>query len=71
MIISPGVRANCGGILGGLELVDFFREQFNKRPSDLFNELFFQLKSNKTGDFLKNDATAIFLGVDKNVIVQV
>jgi hypothetical protein len=71
LILSPGIRQNFGNLIEGRDLVDFFRDQFHKRPVEILNELFFQLKKNVQGDFLKHDASAIFVGVDKNAIIQV
>lgn len=49
----------------------FLDKSTDKSAQELLSELFFQLKKNVETDFLKTDASAILIEVDKNAIVQV
>jgi hypothetical protein len=68
---SPGVLQNFEvrgekGLLGKIVL-----EQFDNGPREVLNEIFFQLKKNNEEDFLKFDASVIYLEVDANAFIQV
>jgi len=71
VIVSPGVKRNCGEILAGQKIVDFVRNQMNNPPEDLINEIFYQLKKDRRNEFLMHDASVVYIEVGKNVIVQV
>jgi hypothetical protein len=54
------------------DLVDkLILEQFDNGARELLNEVFFQLKKNNEEDFLKYDASVIYLEVDANAFIQV
>lgn len=68
---SPGVLQNFDsrgekGLLNKIIL-----EQFDNGPREVLNEIFFQLKKNNEEDFLKFDASVIYLEVDANAFIQV
>ncbi|MBK24195.1 MAG: hypothetical protein CME70_09365 [Halobacteriovorax sp.] len=71
VISSPGVRKNCGGFMDEKKYEDFVRERLPLGARDLLNEVYFQLKKKRDSDFLKFDASVIYIEVDKNVIVEV
>lgn len=71
VISSPGVRKNCGGLMNDKKYDDFVKERLPLGARDLLNEVYFQLKRNRDSDFLKHDASVIYIEVDKNVIVEV
>lgn len=71
VISSPGVRKNCGGIMDNKKYGDFVKERLPLGAKELLNEVYFQLKKNRDSDFLKFDASVIYIEVDKNVIVEV
>ncbi|MBL6990756.1 MAG: hypothetical protein ISR65_13305 [Bacteriovoracaceae bacterium] len=71
ILLSPGIRLNSSGIMGNIDLVQFIRNNFNKGPENLINEIFYKLKSNCESSFLKHDSSLIYIEVDKNVIMQV
>lgn len=71
LVLSPGVRKNSSGIIDRVEMIDFFKEQFKATPESLLNELMFQLKNICKSQFFKFDASAVYLEVDTNVIIQI
>ena len=71
LILSPGIHKNCDGIINGEEYIRFVQNNMGEQPKNLFNEIFFQLKKDVEGDFLKHDATVILLEVDTNVIHKI
>lgn len=71
VISSPGVRMNCGGLMDDKKYEDFVKEKLPLGARELLNELYFQLKKKRESDFLKYDASVIYIEVDKNVIVEV
>ena len=71
VISSPGVRRNCGGFIDSQKYEDFLKERLPLGARELLNEVYFQLKKNRESDFLKFDASVIYIEVDKNVIVEV
>ncbi|MBT3584022.1 MAG: hypothetical protein HN509_03870 [Halobacteriovoraceae bacterium] len=70
-VISPGVRKNSYGLIDGVDLITFVKENMDSGPRKLLDELFMALKKIHPGEFLAYDASLIFLEVDQNVIVQV
>ncbi len=71
IFVSPGVLQNFE-VKGekGL-LTKIIKEQFDNGPREVLNEIFFQLKKNTEEDFLKYDASVIYLEVDPNAFMQV
>jgi len=68
---SPGTLQNFKSN-DEVELVDkLILEQFDNGARELLNEVFFQLKKNNEEDFLKYDASVIYLEVDSNAFIQV
>jgi hypothetical protein len=68
---SPGALLNfeARGEKGLLSKV--IKEQFDNGPREVLNEVFFQLKKNNDEDFLKFDASLIYLEVDAHAFIQV
>lgn len=68
---SPGALLNFEerGEKGLLSKV--IMEQFDNGPREVLNEVFFQLKKNNDEDFLKYDASLIYLEVDAHAFIQV
>lgn len=69
--ISPGAFQNYEegqqeGKIGNVVL-----EQFKNGAREILNEAFFQLKKDNEEDFLKYDASIIYLEVDPNAFIQV
>jgi len=50
---------------------NFLKTTAAKSPQEFMSELFYQLKKDLKTDFLKTDASAILIEVDKNAILQV
>lgn len=71
VISSPGIGNNCGGFMDNKKYEDFVKERLPLGARELLNEIYFQLKKNRDSDFLKFDASVIYIEVDKNVIVEV
>lgn len=68
---SPGALLNFE-LMGDKELLSkIVREQTPNGPREVLNEIFFQLKKKNEEDFLKYDASVIYLEVDSNAFVQV
>jgi hypothetical protein len=68
---SPGTIQNFAAT-NEAGLVDkLIVEQFDNGARELLNEVFFQLKKNNEEDFLKFDASVIYLEVDSNAFIQV
>jgi hypothetical protein len=70
LILSPGVLRNFHTRKEELS-PSFYSDLFEQSPSQMINEIFFQMKKEVKGDFLNHDATVIYLEVNPNVIVQV
>ena len=71
VISSPGIRKNCGGFFGDQKYEDFVSERIPLGARELLNDVYFELKRNQDSDFLKFDASVIYIEVDKNVIIEV
>lgn len=73
LIRSSGLKRNLSGTsLEKAEAWQQFMGSINtKTPQEFMSELFYQLKKSQTSDFLKTDASAILIEVDKNAILQV
>lgn len=69
--ISPGVLANFKERSSEDLLDKIIKEQIINGPRELLNEIFFQLKKNNKDEFLKYDASVIYLEVDENAFIQV
>lgn len=71
LLISPGIRKNLKGFVGGEELVTYLKKRaVSKRPSELLNELFFELKRDISDEeMLKYDSTILFFEVDPHAIL--
>lgn len=68
---SPGTLLNFE-LKGEKDLLSkIVREQTPNGPREVLNEIFFQLKKKNEEDFLKFDASVIYLEVDSNAFVQV
>lgn len=68
---SPGTLLNFE-LKGERDLLSkIVREQTPNGPREVLNEIFFQLKKKNEEDFLKFDASVIYLEVDSNAFVQV
>ncbi len=69
--VSPGAFQNYSekGQEGKIETV--ILEQFKNGAREILNEAFFQLKKDNEEDFLKYDASIIYLEVDPNAFIQV
>lgn len=68
---SPGVLLNFDLRTEKELLNKIVREQIQNGPREVLNEIFFQLKKNNEEDFLKYDASVIYLEVDANAFIQV
>lgn len=71
VISSPGVRNNCGDLMDNQNYSKFVKEKLALEPRELLNEIFFQLKKGRDGDFLEFDASVIYIEVDKNAIIEI
>lgn len=71
VVASPGLRQNCQDFLDQRPVADFIKTLCSKNSSDILENIFFELKKNLKGGFLPYDATACFIEVDKNAIIQV
>ncbi|MBC98668.1 MAG: hypothetical protein CME63_13035 [Halobacteriovoraceae bacterium] len=69
--VSPGAFQNYAekGQKDKIETV--ILEQFKNGAREILNEAFFQLKKDNEEDFLKYDASIIYLEVDPNAFIQV
>ncbi len=71
IFLSSGFRHNTDGVINGTALQEFVRKELANPPKELLNELFFQLKKDRETDFLKHDASAIYIEVNRNGIFKV
>jgi hypothetical protein len=71
MLLSPGIKSNCDGLLGGMSHLSFAKDQVKSESRQALDEMFFQLKRFTNTSFLKDDASIIIFEVKPNVIVQV
>ncbi|MCK5073367.1 MAG: hypothetical protein KAQ98_08090 [Bacteriovoracaceae bacterium] len=71
IILSPGIRYNANDLLGNKDMVCFVRELLALEGKEVLTELYYQLQKDQTNEFMRYDASAIFIEVDKNVIMQV
>lgn len=71
VLLSPGLRADCGDRIEGESLMSFVRRMMPDGPQKTLQELFYHLKRNRESSFLKYDATSVYIEVDPNVIVQI
>lgn len=71
VFLSSGIRHNTGGRIGESSTADFIKRELAGPPKELLNELFFQLKKDRDSDFLKHDASAIYIEVNRNGIFKV
>lgn len=71
MILSPGLMKMTVGIVNNMPVMDFYKNQYSKNGAEILNELFFHLKKNSQGNFLKRDASSLVIEVGSNVMVQV
>ena len=73
LIRSSGYARNLAGTVHekNEKWSDFLRGLEKKSTHEKMGELFYLLKKEQTRDFLKTDASAILIEVDKNAILQV
>lgn len=71
VLLSPGLRANCGDRIEGERLISYVRRMMQDGPKKALQEIFYQLKKGRESSFLTYDATSVFIEVDPNVIVQI
>ncbi|MCK5883163.1 MAG: hypothetical protein KAG61_05700 [Bacteriovoracaceae bacterium] len=71
VFLSSGIRHNTDGRIGNSNISDFIKKELANSPKELLNELFFQLKKDRDSDFLKHDASAIYIEVNRNGIFKV
>ena len=71
VLLSPGLRANCSDNIEGERLISYVRRMMYDGPKKTLQEIFYQLKKGRESNFLKYDATSVFIEVDPNVIVQI
>lgn len=69
-LFSPGFTANWNE-LRPKETVHSFLKNDRRTGHDVLSELFFQLKMDQDSDFLKKDATAVMMEVNRHGIHQV
>lgn len=68
---SPGVLQNFNLKNESGLLAKIIKEQYDNGPREVLNEVFFQLKKNTDEDFLRYDASVIYLEVNANAVMQV
>lgn len=68
---SPGVIQNFIAKEEPEVLSKIISQQFENGPKELLNEIFFQLKKQSDEDFLKFDASVLYLEVDSHAFMQV
>jgi|GEM_PF-6960654 len=68
LLLSPGIVNHASSMFEGQNIIHYLTTQLDDMAPTFLNEIFFQLSKNKSGDFLKEDASAIFIKVDLNVI---
>jgi hypothetical protein len=71
ILLSPGCVSNFDDKLSRMEIQALIGQNLEKEARNAINEVFFQLKRGLAGDFLKRDASVVFIEVDKNAILQV
>lgn len=70
MVCTPGFEYNWSEVKTDIEISKLM-ENSEIKPLDVLDELFFQLKKKSGSEFLKSDAAAIIMEVEKNVMVQI
>lgn len=70
-IFSPGVQENFRENGSSEKISEIVSEKLDEGAREFLDEIFFHLKRNLDGDFLKHDASVIYLEVDPHVIIQV
>lgn len=71
LFLSPGVSYNTKDLIDNVNICKFIETQIDKGHTQLLNELFFKLKENINSNFLKYDASAIYIEVDKHALFKV
>ncbi len=69
--VSPGAFQNYEEKQQEDKIETVILEQFKNGAREILNEAFFQLKKDNEEDFLKYDASIIYLEVDPNAFIQV
>ncbi len=69
--VSPGAFQNYSEKGQEDKIETVILEQFKNGAREILNEAFFQLKKDNEEDFLKYDASIIYLEVDPNAFIQV
>ena len=69
--VSPGAFQNYSDKGQKDKIETVILEQFKNGAREILNEAFFQLKKDNEEDFLKYDASIIYLEVDPNAFIQV
>ena len=71
VVISPGVLFNWNRKFGNLGFDKIIKDDLERPPKDILDDLFYKLRKNEESKFLERDASAIYFEVEKNVIVQI
>ena len=71
LLLSTGIMKNNFSHPSGGSLNKVLKEAFNRPYREILNEIFLGLKNNNKLEFLKNDATAIYIEVDNHAIMEV
>lgn len=71
LVLSSGMSKNTNDILNGDNSIKFLKGMFNLAPKEALNEIFYHVKKDIKGSFLKFDTSVIYIEVDKNAIVQI
>lgn len=70
-LFSPGFMMNWKEVQTRLDIHTFLNSQASKETNELLTELFFQLKLDRTSEFLKKDATTVIMEVNRHGIHKV
>ncbi len=70
-IISSGLARNLPKGVQGKSIEDYITAEIEKKPRELIDEVFFQLKRKTEGELLKHDASLVLVEVDSNAITQI
>ena len=66
-----GISKNTNDILGEKNIYSFLESLLEMEAREVLSEIFYQMKKDMTGSFLKYDASVIYIEVDNNAIIQV
>ncbi|MBT3981069.1 MAG: hypothetical protein HOE90_06925 [Bacteriovoracaceae bacterium] len=71
IIVSPGFRKNCSDHIEGRQLYEYIYSLGSKAPTEIINELFFQLSKNREDSFFDFDSSGLIIEVEENVFIEV